>query len=156
MPFVRTPRVSRGLLYIPAPPLNGPPTGPLSRGRPDTMPMLSEGVSSGTSSGNLPGIGRAGFSFFSSVFFFFRFNKKPNKALINSRICFSLFMMGFMNYELWAVGYERGEESPINHKSQLITHKSPSLFFYIKIILQFFFCGVIFVDNIPDDDTVFQ
>jgi hypothetical protein len=25
-----------------------------------------------------------------------------------------------MNYELWAVGYERGEESPINHKSQLI------------------------------------
>ena len=35
-----------------------------------------------------------------SIFFFFRFNKKPNKALINSRICFSLFMMGFVNYDL--------------------------------------------------------
>ena len=30
------------------------------------------------------------------------------------------------------------------------------LFFYIKIILQFFLCGVVLVDNIPDDDTVFQ
>ena len=28
--------------------------------------------------------------------------------------------------------------------------------FYIEIILQLFFSGVIFIDNIPDDDTMFQ